>query len=156
MADTKKRTRKKEIENFQPHWALRHTPITDDYVASVASKMITWSELPDSYILTRFMLTLPHAPFQVYEWAKHYPIMAQALDIARANIAARREERAAASNPDYYKIYERNQAVYDMPYRELIKWREEIKPKAQENGGPTTVNVVVPDYPKTEVVKERE
>ncbi len=157
MADTKKKTRnKQEKPIFQEWWALRHNPVTEEYLKDIAFRMITWSELPDSFILTKFMLTLPHAPMQIYDWAKAHNFMAEALDIARGNIAARREERAAASNPDYYKIYERNQAVYDVPYRDLIKWREDIKPKAQENNGPTTVNVVVPEYAKTDVVKDRD
>jgi hypothetical protein len=163
MADTKKRTTKKKEEaiksvgkqepTFWEAFAMRHQPPSQHYIESIARRMIAWSELPDSYILTKFMVTLPHAPKQIYDWAKDWPQIEYALDVARANIAARREERAAASNQDYYKIYERNQAVYDMPYRDLIKWREDIKPKAQESG-PTTVNVMVPEFATTDIVPD--
>lgn len=157
MATTNNKTRKKKIEPFEPHWALRERPVSQQYLEDIANRMIAWSELPDSFILTKFMLTLPHAPFQIYEWAKEHQCILIALDIARGNIAVRREERAAASNPDYYKIYERNQAVYDMPYRDVIKWREDIKPKSASSADiAKDLTVLMTTFPSSPAVPDRE
>lgn len=160
MANIKKKSSNKKVtyvknkaEEFFDYFQERHKPISEEYIKSIAMDLIEWSEDESNMRLSAFWRRYPWPRTQFYRWINNHEILKEAYEVARNKMADNRE-RKATEDPRYFPVYARNQIIYDYDYRDALQWRESIKPKGQE-GGATTVNVVLPEYESSPMVPDK-
>lgn len=155
---SRKPTAKKDYaQNFIDAFQERHKPVSQEYINKIAEEMLKWVEKSSSFIIGEFMTSLPHTRTQVYDWAKMHPVLANAIELTKAKLAIRREQRAA-EDPKYALVYQKGLAVYDYDYRDSMEYLEAMRARYRNDNnkseGPQII--VIDKMPDTAIVKPRE
>ena len=115
-------------------------PVTEMMIHNMATEIISWAELPDSFVLSDFYNPRGYTYKKLQRWAAKYPVFGAAYEYAKDTIGARRiKKRILETNCDF------TLSEYSNEWKEkeerLHQRKLEIAAKKDQNQ-PTTIHVI--------------
>lgn len=110
---------------------LRLVPRPDEYLQRLAHEMVEWSQNDDAIKLSQFFSERYVVRDVWSDWMRRCPELADAAEIAKANIGLRRERKALNGE------FNASIVMTTMPLHcpEYKEWRQSLKPKEEQQRG---------------------
>jgi len=138
---------------YQDMITLRVTPVSNHYLEQLAIEMVQWFEAhPDAKRLTDFYETKRLYEKTLSEWRKRSPVLEKAVEYCKMILGNRREEWAI-THPTYNAgTLQKVMTYYSTAWKEDAEWKAKLNDEALNTGAKI---IVMPQYPKTDIVPER-
>lgn len=136
-----KETTGKWLEDYTNFRSFKQVPLLDASLERIAADLIHWAEHDkDAIKIAQFYLKLGVSNKTWSNWTQRYPIINEAMSIAKEFIGVRRELRGLK------REYEPNHNLammhlYDSNWKEAAEWRAQLKALSQQDA--TKANVIV-------------
>ena len=108
-----------------------HDKISDEKAQEIADDLIKWVGRPDSFHLAGFTTQEKYRKTRtwLYSLAEYHKVVRDALTTAREILA---EKYVSGLMTNRYSHFgEKYLPIYDIDYKDLLKWKEDIKSKEE-------------------------
>ncbi len=125
-------------------------PEKDDWRKRFCFTMLTWAERKDSLEIADFVFLMKMDREQLYRWAKQYPDVKRAYDLAKLMLAVRKRKGALIRKYDKDVVY-KDMHILDPEYLAINKYWSDLK---KEEASQSEVRYVYLEKPKVKSKEE--
>lgn len=149
-----KKSATKVIDQYSDLFTFRMRPVSEAFIERLASDLVKWSiKADDALKLCQFILNKGIHPKTFYSWAKKYPTLGMAKDVALAAIGNRREI-GAIKNKYNASVVMSQMSKYDPSWWKLEVERAELRARTQQKSeSDIRYTIVVDSYKEKDKTK---
>lgn len=128
---------------------------SEAWAEKMAMTLVKWVEENENALkMTEFYQHIGMYQTDFCTLANKYPLLAKAKAYARMVIGTRRELGALTRKFDAGTV-NYTMPVYDPDWKEMVEWRSSLKQLEGKSGDNRTQYVIIPEVPRSDLVKER-
>lgn len=134
------------LEEYLDCFHLKYKPVTEMFLERISKELVLWSRTEEKAYKVSQFFSQKNIGYHTYmSWVKKYPLFESAFNLAKTIIGDRRESGALERKFDAGTVINM-MPYYDPEWKEMTKFRTELKAQANENANTGTQFVVMEKF----------